>query len=81
MKIRNLEEEDDHKQNTTISAWSLQIILKIKWFGHMLRGNCLLRDATDGQMTEIKGARRRTQLLDDLRKRRRYWKLNEEAED
>ena len=25
--------------------------------------------------------RRRTQLLDDLRKRRRYWELKEEAED
>ena len=25
--------------------------------------------------------RRRTQLLDDLRKKRRYWELKEEAED
>jgi hypothetical protein len=25
--------------------------------------------------------RRRTQLLDDLRNRRRYWELKEEAED
>ena len=30
----------------------------------------------------MKGAgRRRTQLLDNLRKRRRYWELKEEAED
>jgi hypothetical protein len=33
-------------------------------------------------MTEVKGVgRRRTQLLDDLRNRRRYWELKEEAED
>ena len=31
-------------------------------------------------MTEEKGVgRRRTQLLDDLRNRRRYWELKEEA--
>ena len=36
----------------------------------------------EGQMTEVKGVgRRRTQLLDDLRNRRRYWELKEEAED
>ena len=43
--------------------------------------NCLLHDAIEGQMTEVKGVRRRTQLLDDLRNRRRYWELKEEAED
>jgi hypothetical protein len=33
-------------------------------------------------LTEVKGVgRRRTQLLDDLRNRRRYWELKEEAED
>jgi hypothetical protein len=33
-------------------------------------------------MMEVKGVgRRTTQLLEDLRKRRRYWKLKEEAED
>jgi hypothetical protein len=33
-------------------------------------------------MTEVKGVgRRRTQLLDDLRNRRRYWELKEEVED
>ena len=47
-----------------------------------MRRNCLLRDATEGQMMEVKGVgRRRTQLLDDLRNRRRYWELKEEAEE
>jgi hypothetical protein len=33
-------------------------------------------------MTEVKGeGRRRTQLIDDLRNRRRYWELKEAAED
>jgi hypothetical protein len=34
-------------------------------------------------MTEVKGVgrRRTTQLLDDLRNRRRYWEPKEEAED
>jgi hypothetical protein len=30
---------------------------------------------------EVGRRRRRTQLLDDLRNRRSYWELNEEAED
>ena len=39
---------------------------KANWIGHMIR-NCLLYDANEGQMTEVKEVRRtRTQLLDDL---------------
>jgi len=42
----------------------------------------LLHDAIKEQMTEVKAVgRRRIQLLDDLRNRRRYWELKEEAED
>jgi hypothetical protein len=26
---------------------------KVNWIGHILRRNCLLRDATEGQMTEV----------------------------
>ena len=55
---------------------------KANYIGQILRRNCLLHDAIEGQMTEVKGVgRRRTQLLDDLRNRRRYWGLKEEAED
>ena len=55
---------------------------KVNWIGHFLRRNCLLHDAIDGQMTEVKGVgRRRPQLLDHLRNRRRSWELKEEAED
>ena len=54
---------------------------KTNWIGHILRRNCLLHDAIEGQITEVKGVGRRRQLLDDLRNRRRYWELKEEAED
>ena len=48
----------------------------VNWTGNILRRNCLLRDAIEGQTTEVKGlGRRRTQLLDDLRKRLRYLEL------
>ena len=45
---------------------------KANWIGHILRRNCLLHEAIEGQMTEEKGVGRRTQLLDDLRNRRKY---------
>ena len=45
---------------------------KANWIGHFLRRNCILHDGIEGQMTEVKGVRkrRRTLLLDDLRNRR-----------
>ena len=55
---------------------------KANYIGHTLRRNLLLHDNIEGQITEVKGIgrRRRTQFLDDLRNRRRYWELKEEAE-
>ena len=36
--------------------------------GHILKINCFLHDAIEGQMTEVKGVgRRRKQLLNDLK--------------
>ena len=40
-----------------------------------------MRDAIEGKTKEEKGVGRRSQLLRDLRNRRRYWELKEEAED
>ena len=55
---------------------------KANWSGHILRINFHLRDAIEGQMTEVKGVgRRRSQLFGDLRNRRKYWKLKEETEN
>jgi hypothetical protein len=42
---------------------------KSNWIDHVLRRNCLLHDAIEGQRTEVKGVRR-TQLLDDLRNKK-----------
>ena len=53
---------------------------KANWVGHILRRNCLLHDVIEGQMMKVKGVGR-GQLLDDLRNRRRYWELKEEAKD
>jgi hypothetical protein len=54
------------------------VLSKANRIGHILRINCPLRDAIEGEMAEVKGVGIRTQFLDDLRNRRRYW---EEAED
>jgi hypothetical protein len=59
---------------------------KANWIGHILRRNCLLKHVTEGKIQgriEVKGRRGRRirckQLLDDLKEKRGYWKLKEEA--
>ena len=49
---------------------------KGNWTDHILRRNCLLQDAIEGQIMKVKGMGKRTQLLDDLGNRRN-WKLKE----
>ena len=59
---------------------------KANWIGHILRRNCLLKQVIEGK---IKGqievirrrGRRRKKLLDDLKDRRGYCQLKEEALD
>jgi hypothetical protein len=59
---------------------------KANWIGHILRRNCLLKHVIKGkiegriEVTERRG-RKRKQLLDDLKEKRRYWKLKEKALD
>ena len=48
------------------------LVRKANWIGQILR-----RDAIEKQVMKMKGMRRRTQLLDDFRNRRRHWKLKE----
>jgi hypothetical protein len=52
----------------------------------MLRRNCLLKYVIEGKTEgriEVTGrrGRRRKQLLDDLKEKREYWKMKEEALD
>jgi hypothetical protein len=59
---------------------------KANWIGHILRRNCLLQRVTEGKIKggiEVTGrrGRRRRQLLDDLKERRGYSPLKEEALD
>jgi hypothetical protein len=59
---------------------------KANWICHILCRNCLLKHVIEGKVegrTVMKGrrGRRRKQLLDDLKKKRRYWKLKEETLD
>jgi hypothetical protein len=56
---------------------------KANWIGHKLRRNCLLKHVIGGKLEGRTGrrGRRRKQLLDDLKEKRGYWKLKEEALD
>ena len=59
---------------------------KANWIGHILRRNCLLHQVIEGkikgqiEVTRRQG-RRRKKLLDDLKYRREYCQLKEEAVD
>jgi len=59
---------------------------KANWIGHVLRRNCLLQRVIEGKIKggiEVTGrrGRRSTKLLDDLKDRRGYYHLKEEALD
>ena len=63
-----------------ISKW------RANWIGHILRRNCLLQRVTEGKIQggiKVTGrrGRRRRKLLDDLKERRGYCHLKEEALD
>ena len=59
---------------------------KANWIGHISRRNCLLQQVIEGkikgqiEVTRRRG-RRRKKLLDDLKNRRGYYQLKEEALD
>jgi len=59
---------------------------KANWIGHILRRNCLLQRVIEGKIKggiEVTGrrGRKRRKLLDDLKERRGYSRLKEEALD
>jgi hypothetical protein len=44
---------------------------KANWIVHILRINCRFHDVIEGQITEVKGVGRRTDVLDNLRSRKK----------
>ena len=59
---------------------------KANWIGHILRRNCLLKQVIEGKIkgemdVKRRRGRRRQKLLDDLKDRRGYSHLKEEALD
>jgi len=59
---------------------------KANWIGHILHRNCLLQRVIEGKIKEgrevtRRRGRRRRKLLDDLKERRGYSNLKEEALD
>jgi glutamyl-tRNA reductase len=58
---------------------------KANCIGHTLRRNCLLKHIIEGKIEDIevtgRQGRRRKQLLNDLKEKREYWKLKDEALD
>jgi hypothetical protein len=55
---------------------------KANWIGHILRRNCRLKQVIEGKIKgEMEVKRRRKKLLDDLKDRRGYSHLKEEALD
>ena len=60
------------------------LFVKANWIGHILRRNCLLKHVIEGKIKgEMEVTRRRgrrcKKLLDDLKDRRGYCHLYEEA--
>jgi hypothetical protein len=59
---------------------------KANWIGHILRRKCLLQRVIEGKIQGVidvtgRQGRRHTKLLDDLKERRGYSDLKEEALD
>jgi hypothetical protein len=56
--------------------------MEASWIDHILHTNCLVKQVTS---EKVEGTRRRVrrgkQLPDDLKEKRGYWKLKEEALD
>jgi hypothetical protein len=75
-----------HARKVLLHDVNLRQRRKANWIGHILRRNCLLKHVIEGKLEgridmTVRRGRRRKQLLDDLKEKRRYWKLKEEALD
>jgi hypothetical protein len=82
-RVRN--EEVLHRANKERNIVHTIKRRKANWIGHILSRNCLLKHVIEGKLEgriEMTGRRGTCkQLLDDLKKKRGYRTLNEEALD
>ena len=84
-----LEKDGEDQLDRSCEKWSILHEIrkrKANWFGHILRRNCLLKQFIEGKIKgEMEVARRRgrrcKKLVDDLKDRRGYSHLKEEALD
>ena len=66
----------------TINRRKANLKIKINWFCPILHRNCLLKHVIERRIEDTrKRGRRRKQLLDDIKEKRRYWKLKDGAVD
>ena len=50
------------------------------WIGHFLHRDCFLKYAIKGKIEGTgRGGKRRQRTLDDLKEKRRYWKMKAQA--
>jgi hypothetical protein len=83
---RSCENEEVFKSRSRGISYKKMSKRKANWIGHILRRNCLLQQVIEGNIKgglEVTGGRgiRRRMLLDDVKERRGYSHLKEEALD
>jgi hypothetical protein len=84
--VRNEEVLQRVKEERNILETTKRRKANCTWVGHILRRNCLLKHVVEGkiegriEVVERRG-RRTTQLLDDLKEKKGYWKWREKALD
>jgi len=80
VRVRN--EEVLHRVNAERNTLHTRNRRKTNLIGHIWRMNCLLKHVVGGKIG-VRGTRGRrcTQLLNDLKEKRGYWKLKEGARD
>jgi hypothetical protein len=82
-RVRNAEVLERIKATNMVGTINRR---KANWIGHLLHRYCLLQHVIEGKIEgriEVTGRRRRRirELLDDLKEKRGYFKLKEEALD
>jgi len=81
---REKSEEVEHTVEEERNILQTIKIKKANWIGQILHRNCLIKRVIEGEIdvrieVTVRRGRRRKQLLDDLKEKRRYCELKDEA--